>query len=191
MSVNPATKDGIPIVVSTEEFFLDCFSNTRFYIESGNGYPGTGGCYYGKTGKTFVSKYRIVYVESHFAEARFRAFSLPLYALSNLKYNRGYFGSRTFTGTVAQVPRGGLASSGTFTLTFNDGGLTAFQDLLLTLLDDAMELQQKILAVDGPAIALLPLPSEEECKKASAVPAAAAAYLNPSKPNTVYLEKLE
>ena len=93
MSFNPALHEGrFPIPVALDEQYMMVLDGTRLSVESGNGYPGQGGCFYGTLGTLYVSKYRVVYVERQFIRPEFRSFSIPLYAVKEWRFYRGYLG---------------------------------------------------------------------------------------------------
>ena len=77
---------------------------TRIKLEltalvSPSGYPGQGGCFYGKEGRCFVSQYRVVYVAKQVqaGENAQKSCSIPFYAIREWKFHVDYFGkSRRF-----------------------------------------------------------------------------------------------
>jgi hypothetical protein len=63
----------------------------------GSGYPGQGGCFFGREGRCYVSQYRLVFVSDGPAYTAYRSFSLPFYAIRDWDFRVGYFGTSLAT----------------------------------------------------------------------------------------------
>lgn len=103
------------------ETFLSCDEDIKIEVESGNGFPGRGGCYYG-TGKLYVSDRRLLFIRAG-PNPQFNSFSIPYCLLKKFKLKTPFFSSAYLNGEVRPVPHGGLNGNGTIILKFENAEL--------------------------------------------------------------------
>ncbi|KAL3665894.1 hypothetical protein V7S43_009314 [Phytophthora oleae] len=120
MSINVQLHEGqVPYLVSPYENFFFLIDHVKLTVESGNGYPGQGGCFYGGEGRCYVSQYRLVFVADAAGEdAAYRSFSLPFYGIRDWNFDVSLFGAKSWKGHVNRVPGGGLVGIGRFRMEF-------------------------------------------------------------------------
>ncbi len=129
MSVNPRLREpgGPPELMHGESVVLKQ-DGVAFEMESGGGFPGRGGNWYGK-GDVYLTEHRIVFVKRPVTSESFVSFSLPLSLIESCKLHQPIFGANYFAGSVLPVTSdraGGMAGRGEFKLRFNRGGVTDF-----------------------------------------------------------------
>eukprot|EP00163_Fabomonas_tropica_P001949 TRINITY_DN1144_c0_g1_i1.p1 TRINITY_DN1144_c0_g1~~TRINITY_DN1144_c0_g1_i1.p1 ORF type:complete len:326 (+),score=37.17 TRINITY_DN1144_c0_g1_i1:291-1268(+) len=137
MSVNPALSapGGEPRPYDGETFVLS-EPNITFQVESGGGYPGAGGTYYAK-GNLFLSAQRVVFVNRD-PNSNFKAFNLPLHAMSKEKLSKGgMISNAKITGKIAPQTNGGLSGMGTFKMVFKGSGAEQFMSHMRGFLEQA------------------------------------------------------
>ncbi|EEY55953.1 uncharacterized protein PITG_08699 [Phytophthora infestans T30-4] len=120
MSINVQLHGGVvPYLVSPVENFFFLIRHVELAVESGNGYPGQGGCFYGGEGRCYVSQYRLVFVSDAAREnSAYQSFSLPFYGIRDWTFDVSIFGAKSWKGHVNRVPGGGLVGIGKFTVDF-------------------------------------------------------------------------
>nr|CCA23466.1 conserved hypothetical protein [Albugo laibachii Nc14] len=170
-----------PLLVSPYENFIFTVSTQTFAVQSGNGYPGQGGCFYGKEGRCFVSQYRVVYVAKQVqaGENAQKSCSIPFYAIREWKFHVDYFGKKTWHGLVNPIQGGGLVGIGSFQLRFASHGFEEFQRHLQPLLVQSRDLYEKIAAIETPSILMVPAASSENTQHSQA-------YYSSKEPFTIY-----
>ncbi|KUF81961.1 hypothetical protein AM587_10007743 [Phytophthora nicotianae] len=89
MSINVQLHEGVvPYLVSPYEKFFFLIHHVKLTVESGNGYPGQGGCFYGGEGRCYVSQYRLVFVaDAARGNAAYQSFSLPFYGIRDWSFD--------------------------------------------------------------------------------------------------------
>eukprot|EP00164_Ancoracysta_twista_P001644 GFYU01002159.1.p1 GENE.GFYU01002159.1~~GFYU01002159.1.p1 ORF type:complete len:346 (-),score=43.74 GFYU01002159.1:166-1203(-) len=127
MALNPEiASSGTPINLPHEVWAFSK-NNVKFSVESGNGYPGQGGNYYG-SGVVYLSSWRCILVfvpGNHVC----RAIEIPLHGVKEHKLNQPIFGSNSVSGQVEPLPGRGLHSVAKFKLTFESGGGPEFYQM--------------------------------------------------------------
>jgi len=72
--------DPVPAVGET---FVSCDGDIKIEVESGNGFPGNGGCYFGE-GKLYVTDRRLLFIRAG-PNTQFSSFSIPFALLQKNK----------------------------------------------------------------------------------------------------------
>uniref|UniRef100_A0AAV1UTB1 Uncharacterized protein n=1 Tax=Peronospora matthiolae TaxID=2874970 RepID=A0AAV1UTB1_9STRA len=151
MSMNVELHDdaaGSPALVSPSEHFFFQIQHVTLKVESGTGYPGQGGCFYGGRGRCYVSQYRLVFVSDRSREHRaYQSFSLPLYGIRDWRFDTSFFGAKRWTGRVNCVPGGGLVGS---------TGFEEFRNHVLPLLEDSRALLRQFHDLSTPSVLMIP-----------------------------------
>eukprot|EP01137_Pigoraptor_chileana_P019100 Opistho-2@79659 len=124
----PVTPSG-GVLIPPGERMMYSTTGVQFSIESGGGYPGNNGSYYGK-GDVILTDRRILFVTKPPLEV-FKSFALPFELIFDAKLNQPIFGANNFSGKVDPVADAGLAGTGEFKLTFKNGGAAEFATLFL------------------------------------------------------------
>ncbi|KAG7380918.1 hypothetical protein PHYPSEUDO_006688 [Phytophthora pseudosyringae] len=160
MSANVQLHDGVaPYLVSPCENFFFLIHHVKLAVESGNGYPGQGGCFYGGEGRCYVSQYRLVFVSDLAANresAAYQSFSLPFYGIRDWSFDVSLFGAKSWKGHVNRVPGGGLVGTGRFTLEFLSFGFEEFRSHVLPLLENSRALHGQFRDLANPSVLLVP-----------------------------------
>ncbi|KAG1710334.1 hypothetical protein DVH05_017338 [Phytophthora capsici] len=158
MSINVQLHDGqVPYLVSPYENFFFLIDHVKLTVESGNGYPGQGGCFYGGEGRCYVSQYRLVFVSGAASEdIAYRSFSLPLYGIRDWSFDVSLFGAKSWKGHVNRVPGGGLVGIGRFRMEFLSFGFDEFRNHLVPLLENSRALHHQFRNLTTPSVLLVP-----------------------------------
>ncbi|KAL4150808.1 hypothetical protein PRNP1_010205 [Phytophthora ramorum] len=157
MSINVQLHGAVPYLVSPCETFFFLIHHVKLAVESGNGYPGQGGCFYGGEGRCYVSQYRLVFVSDHAQEnSAYQSFSLPLYAIRDWSFDVSLFGAKSWKGHINQVPGGGLVGPGRFTMEFLSVGFDEFRNHLLPLLENSRALHRQFRDLTTPSVLMVP-----------------------------------
>ncbi|CAH0480176.1 unnamed protein product [Peronospora belbahrii] len=158
MSINVQLHDAmVPYLVSPYEHFFFLIHHVTLTVESGNGYPGQGGCFYGGKGRCYVSQYRLVFVSDRAREnSAYQSFSLPFYGIRDWHFNVSFFGAKGWKGHVNRVPGGGLIGVGTFTMGFLSFGFEEFRNHVLPLLENSRALHHQFGNLTIPSVMLVP-----------------------------------
>ncbi|TYZ64158.1 hypothetical protein PybrP1_004452 [[Pythium] brassicae (nom. inval.)] len=167
MSINVELLDDVaPYLVSPYESFFFLVPRVKLTVESGNGYPGQGGCFYGHEGRCFVSQYRVVYVSDTADYTAYRSFSLPFYCIRDWRFHVSIFGAKAWRGHVNPVPGGGLVGIGAFTLDFLGLGFEEFRSHVLPLLEGSRSVHEQFVQRSQPSVLMVPAkivdPNERE-----------------------------
>jgi len=128
MAVNTlyfASLEGDP-VLGDDEKIIRRYEGIQFEVTSGDGYPGTGGNYYG-TGTVYLTKYRLLLIPNR--RGALASLTLPLSHLSEIKENRPIFGDRNVQGLVEPVPNRGLYRQSRFKIILKQHTNEFTQDL--------------------------------------------------------------
>ncbi|KAG2508548.1 hypothetical protein BBJ29_000631 [Phytophthora kernoviae] len=93
MSINVQLhEEAVPYLVSPYENFFFLIHHVKLIVESGNGYPGQGGCFYSQGGRCYVSQYRLVFVSTTAAESSaYQSVSLPFYGIRDWSFDVSFF----------------------------------------------------------------------------------------------------
>ncbi|ETP29167.1 hypothetical protein F442_21652 [Phytophthora nicotianae P10297] len=158
MSINVQLHEGVvPYLVSPYEKFFFLIHHVKLTVESGNGYPGQGGCFYGGEGRCYVSQYRLVFVaDAARGNAAYQSFSLPFYGIRDWSFDVSIFGAKSWKGHVNRVPGGGLVGIGKFTMEFLSYGFDEFRNHVLPLLENSRSLHRRFRDLSTPSVLLLP-----------------------------------
>ncbi|KAI9981945.1 hypothetical protein PInf_009728 [Phytophthora infestans] len=158
MSINVQLHGGVvPYLVSPVENFFFLIRHVELAVESGNGYPGQGGCFYGGEGRCYVSQYRLVFVSDAAREnSAYQSFSLPFYGIRDWTFDVSIFGAKSWKGHVNRVPGGGLVGIGKFTVDFLNYGFDEFRNHLLPLLENSRPLHRQFRDLTTPSVLLVP-----------------------------------
>ncbi|KAE9122655.1 hypothetical protein PF010_g6680 [Phytophthora fragariae] len=158
MSINVQLHDGaMPYLVSPYENFFFLIHHVKLSVESGNGYPGQGGCFYGGGGRCYVSQYRLVFVSDEVQEGNaYQSFSLPFYGIRDWSFDVSFFGAKSWKGHVNRVPGGGLVGVGRFALEFQSFGFDEFRNHVLPLLENSRALHRQFRDLATPSVLLVP-----------------------------------
>ncbi|KAF1328823.1 hypothetical protein FI667_g6511, partial [Globisporangium splendens] len=184
MSVNVALHESVvPYLVSPYENFFFMIQHVKLTVESGNGYPGQGGCFYGHEGRCYVSQYRIVFVSDTTEYTAYKSFSLPFYCIRDWKFHISFLGAKSWRGHVNPVPGGGLVGIGTFTLDFLSFGFDEFRNHIDPLLESSRAVHRQFNELSTPSVLMVPAkiinPQERNRK---------IAYVSPQDPMTLFIE---
>ncbi|TMW67101.1 hypothetical protein Poli38472_012217 [Pythium oligandrum] len=185
MSINVQLHaDVVPYLVSPYESFFFLMDHVKLTVESGSGYPGEGGCFYGHTGRCYVSQYRVVVVSDPNVRTAYRSFSLPFYCIRDWSFSVGWLGAQTWRGHVNPVPGGGLIGVGRFSLQFLSHGFEEFRRHLEPVLEGSRLLFQRFSRLEAPSVLLLPgkLPGQADDDGSKRI-----AYCAPTDPFTLYI----
>ncbi|KAJ0397725.1 hypothetical protein P43SY_007193 [Pythium insidiosum] len=183
MSINVQLhENAVPYLVSPYESFFFLIDGVKLTVESGNGYPGQGGCFFGREGRCYVSQYRIVFVTDPALPSAYRSFSLPFYCIREWQFRVSLLGYKTWRGLVNRVPGGGLVGVGRFTLEFQSHGFDEFRRHIEPLLDGSRGLFSQFENLTSPSVLLLPgkLPDPHEGKQRTA-------FFAPHDPMTIFI----
>ncbi|CAI5738558.1 unnamed protein product [Peronospora farinosa] len=158
MSMNVQLHDAVvPYLVSPYENFFFLIHHVRLTVESGNGYPGQGGCFYGSEGCCYVSHYRLVFVSDRAMEqTAYQSFSLPLYGIRDWCFHVSFLGVKSWKGHVNCVPGGGLVGVGKFTMEFLSVGFEEFRNHVRPLLEHSRALHRQFCDLTSPSVLLVP-----------------------------------
>ncbi|DAZ92580.1 TPA: hypothetical protein N0F65_012810 [Lagenidium giganteum] len=174
-------EDTVPYLVSPYGHVIFLIQGVKLTVESGNGYPGQGGCFYGQPGRCYVSQYRIVYV-SDAPQTAYKSFSIPFYTIKSWQFHVGLLGKKVWRGNVNPIPGGGLVGVGLFTLQFMTHGFDEFRSHVEPLLAQSRSLHEQLAALQTPSVLMVPAkiadPSEGK------VP---LAYFAPEDPFTIFI----
>ncbi|KAG6622169.1 WW domain binding protein WBP-2, contains GRAM domain [Phytophthora cinnamomi] len=164
MSINVQLHDGaVPYLVSPYENFFFLIHRVKLSVESGNGYPGQGGCFYGGEGHCYVSQYRLVFVSDGAQEGgAYQSFSLPFYGIRDWSFDVSFLGAKSWKGHVNRVPGGGLVGVGRFVLEFLSFGFEEFRNHVLPLLENSRAMHQQFRDLATPSVLLVPGKAEEQ-----------------------------
>ncbi|GAB9471291.1 hypothetical protein Gpo141_00008509 [Globisporangium polare] len=157
MSINPELHEDVaPYLVSPYENFFFLIQRVKLTVESGGGYPGQGGCFYGHEGRCYVSQYRVVFVSDTQGYTAYRSFSLPFYCIRDWSFHVSIFGAKSWRGHVNPVPGGGLVGIGSFTLDFLSFGFEEFRSHILSLLENSRMVHERFAELSQPSVLMVP-----------------------------------
>ncbi|CEG41762.1 WW domain binding protein WBP-2, contains GRAM domain [Plasmopara halstedii] len=185
MSINVQLHEGaVPILVSPYENFFFLIYRVKLTVESGNGYPGQGGCFYSNEGRCYISQYRLVFVSSVARDnAAYQSFSLPFYGIRDWSFDVSLFGKKFWKGHVNPVPGGGLVGVGKFIMEFLSYGFDEFRNHVLPLLANSRSLHQQFRHLTTPSVLLVPGELEENNESDSR----RLAYCSAEDPMTLFI----
>jgi len=110
--------DPVPAVGET---FVSCDEDIKIEVESGNGFPGNGGCYFGE-GKLYVTDRRLLFIRAG-PNTQFNSFSIPFALLQKIKIKTPFLSSAYISGETKPIQHGGLNGNGRFILRFGNSEL--------------------------------------------------------------------
>jgi len=110
--------DPVPAVGET---FVSCDEDIKIEVESGNGFPGNGGCYFGD-GKLYVTDRRLLFIRAG-PNTQFNSFSIPFALLQKIKIKTPFLSSAYISGETKPINHGGLNGNGRFILRFGNSEL--------------------------------------------------------------------
>ncbi|CAI5727041.1 unnamed protein product [Hyaloperonospora brassicae] len=166
----------LPSRVSPHELFFFQIHHVTLTVESGTGYPGQGGCFYGGRGRCDVSQYRLVFVSDRAREtSACQSFSLPLYGIRDWRFDTSFFGAKSWQGHVNCVPGGGLVGS---------AGFEEFRNHVVPLLEGSRDLHRQFCDLTTPSMLMVPGKSDGQEDSPRRF-----AYCSAADPFTLYVVK--